>query len=350
MADTNRCSWEGCSEQLVYFSEDLSFYCSRHGEKYASSSKATEKVSPLKYYQTFYGHDVDSLEAIYRALAPKRRFVVYLAGDSSLDNKYWFFEGDRERLARCLVPAVNGHQEVLDPPMMVPDVNFHLNRLLEPMGGLSINAAVETSKLADRRDRLLEQDRFIADHLTRDDVVVVSVGGNDIALAKDEGEIEALRQVFSNSLEQLETAPIDELPGFDFLKATFGDRMRSYLARLTERCSPRLVVVSVLYFPDLNDQVASWASAPLELLEYDREPGKFRAVMRRIEQDILKQIELDGTRLAVFPMYRALDGSDTGDYFHRVEPSGQGGSKLAECLLEGELNSLPPHKIESDSE
>ena len=46
-----------------------------------------------------------------------------------------------------------------------------------------INCAVEESTVGARAcSRLLDQDTFIRDHITGDDMLVVSVGGNDIAL------------------------------------------------------------------------------------------------------------------------------------------------------------------------
>lgn len=49
-------------------------------------------------------------------------FDRYLAGDSSLDNKYWILDKS--------VPAVNGYEDVLQPPVAVPDVSHHLNAIL----------------------------------------------------------------------------------------------------------------------------------------------------------------------------------------------------------------------------
>lgn len=103
-----------------------------------------------------------------------------VTGDSSLDNKYWF--GDQR-------PAVGAYADVLNPPISVCDVTYWMNHHLESRGGslggartAAINTAVEATTLNERWYRLRSQDRFIRDNIRRDDVLVVSVGGNDIAL------------------------------------------------------------------------------------------------------------------------------------------------------------------------
>lgn len=46
--------------------------------------------------------------------------LFFLAGDSSLDNKYWI----RERAA-----PVGGYNDVLDPPVCFQDVAYHLQSM-----------------------------------------------------------------------------------------------------------------------------------------------------------------------------------------------------------------------------
>ena len=42
---------------------------------------------------------------------------------------------------------------------------------------------MEESTLNERTFRLLSQDKFIQDHISEDDILIVSVGGNDVAWA-----------------------------------------------------------------------------------------------------------------------------------------------------------------------
>ena len=55
------------------------------------------------------------------------------------------------------------------------------------------------------------------------------------------------------------------------------------------------------------------------------------------------------------PLFNALDGKDSRDYIARVEPSSQGGRKMAEYLLDtmegathyGAVNSEPGQPVEA---
>ena len=64
-----------------------------------------------------------ALEVVERQLrAQDKPNLIYFAGDSSLDNKFWF-----ENRAR----ATNGYEHILRPPESKLDVAYHVNKLLE---------------------------------------------------------------------------------------------------------------------------------------------------------------------------------------------------------------------------
>ncbi len=78
---------------------------------------------------------------------------IFLAGDSSLDNKHWLQHEPR-------VGAVNGYERILVPPRMVQDVAFHINdRCSETLlPWFAVNCAVEESTIAERRRALQPHD------------------------------------------------------------------------------------------------------------------------------------------------------------------------------------------------
>lgn len=49
---------------------------------------------------------------------------------------------------------------------------------------------------------------------------------------------------------------------------------------------------------------------------------------------ILSKISIPGTEVIPVPLFNALDGKTPNDYVARVEPSSQGGRKVAEYLLD----------------
>jgi hypothetical protein len=113
-------------------------------------------------------------------------------------------------------PAVGVYAEILEPPVSICDVTYWLNYLLEKdekfkhsqLKYSAINTAgelhcklkemlckyryisngtiyleVEATTLNERSYRLRPQDKFIRDKISSQDVLIVSIGGNDIALA-----------------------------------------------------------------------------------------------------------------------------------------------------------------------
>lgn len=101
------------------------------------------------YYMEYHGHTNEDLFKVMKYFKndKNKKSFIYLAGDSSLDNKYWIL-GARE-------PAINGYENILSNKQMVPDVCFQLNKLLINSEMVCINTAVEESTLSDRKNKLL---------------------------------------------------------------------------------------------------------------------------------------------------------------------------------------------------
>ena len=130
------------------------------------------------FYNTYHGHPPEDLERLERHLRGKGKNIIFLAGDSSADNKYWF--SDKAK-------ALNGYESIIRPPTSKRDVAHCLNAELlrrRREDFAAVNCAVEESKVSSRDcGALLPQDCFIRDHISIEDMLIVSVGGNDIALA-----------------------------------------------------------------------------------------------------------------------------------------------------------------------
>ena len=143
-----------------------------------TSTSTTKKISSRSFYSEWHGHKVPHLEALLPQLRAHSDALIFTAGDSSLDNKYWFSDTR---------PAVGVYKDGLDPPISVAAVTYWMNYLLEQQEHQPkyavINTAVEATTLNERSYRLRPQDRFIRDNIRSDDVLVVSIGGNDVALA-----------------------------------------------------------------------------------------------------------------------------------------------------------------------
>ena len=126
------------------------------------------------FYGQYFGHEVRDLETIVNILGASKN-KLFLAGDSSFDNKYWFGGS---------VAAVNGYETCLAPPKAKQDIAYWLNFEMEQrqLNLFALNCAVEESSIGSRIHKLPVQDQFLRDTISKNDILVVSLGGNDVVL------------------------------------------------------------------------------------------------------------------------------------------------------------------------
>ena len=313
-------------------------------------------VSADAYYSEYHGHLTPHLNRVHDAL---RRHgantrIVFTAGDSSLDNKYWFGHS---------APAVaNGYHRVLSPPVMKQDVTYWLNRRAADREGLAhisaINTAVEATTLNGRACcKLLKQDKFLKNHVRQNDVVIVSVGGNDIALmpclctivnigliscCTPHSCVEATKGVpfpcddccCGCGFGCLSTLTACPAPCMGYFYHMFQTRVQAYVNNLTsgeER--PGTIIVCMIYYLD-EAATGSWADGMLGCLGYNSNPKKLQMMIRRVFEEAVSKIKVDGAEVIPFPLFKVLDGKTSSDYRERVEPSPEGGRKIADALLD----------------
>lgn len=318
------------------------------------------------YYGEYHGHPVNDLDNIVAAFRSKGKNLIWTAGDSSLDNKYWFGETHK---------AVNGYQALLSPPNMKADVNYWMNYFLaerasseEVASNLAcVNTAIEATSLNDRAGgALLPQDRLIQDQIGPDDYLVVSVGGNDVALQPLLCTVcSMLSLVYSpwptccirnhsfacppnigcagdcgcrccgvpNCISScLCGCPV----GYPYMVDLFKNRVGNYVRRLVEKTKPKKVIICMIYHLDERPS-GGWADGVLKCLCYDSNPRRLQAGIEAAFRHATKRIRIDGTEVVPFPLFEVLNGKTSADYLQRVEPSPQGGRKMASALLEAIL-------------
>lgn len=278
-------------------------------------------IQSTLFYANYKGHPIEDLGVLYRHFCGKR--IVWLVGDSSLDNKHWLYEdsklvNDLTNPAYC-APAVNGYQDVLLPPRSVKDVCYWINTLLEGTEFVCINAAVEGACLQDSPN---EHDAFVSRHLRAEDVVICSIGCNDIALKPSMVTLAALaigNYVVPRSFVEwaLRWAPCNPL--YDL----FYTQTKAYLERHFSKSTYTLVCT--IYFP--CDTGSGWANRLLSRLDMDKTRDAIRSCYRYYHAALAETLNV-----VAVPLFKALDPADPADYKCRVEPSVQGGQKMARLL------------------
>ncbi|EGD83482.1 hypothetical protein PTSG_04090 [Salpingoeca rosetta] len=325
-------------------------------------STMRRKVNSGDFYAEYHGHRAGHLKAVLEGLPADRR-RVFLVGDSSLDNKHWLFRGENKRLffrsaqqeEPCTAQAVGGYENVLLPPLMARDVAFWCAHEAEARGKpLSVlNCAVEESALGDRdRGRhLLPQDEFVRDNLRENDILIVSVGGNDVALKPTFRTLLSMAGLTLLTPTRVVRRWRTGL-GIGHMIDLFKTQVERYIEALTAKTRPRAVIVCSIYFPCAVTQ--GWASTILNLAGYRKHPEHLQSLITLIHERATSQCrpgcgsqhageeageatsEDDVGPQVIIPvaLSEVLDPNDAGDYEEQVEPSVVGGQKMAVRFLD----------------
>ncbi len=284
------------------------------------------------FYDNYYGHKISHLETLTSQFRKLRHSIIFLAGDSSLDNKYWVL--DEARLPthagyQCVMPKVH-LLDMKEEYEAVPDVAYWLHNRCQHYRMACVNAAVEEATLSSKMNDMNAQDTFVMNNIQPNDVLVVSIGGNDIALKPTMGTIMAMAGLMWQPMIMLGYYN----PSMIYLRHLFKTTLEMYIKKLTFLKKPRLIIVCFLYYPDENSQVESWANPTLSALGYDRNPCSLQERMKLVFEMCVKQIQLDGYHIKFLPLFQVLNGKRTEEYAKRVEPSSLGGRKMAEKIFE----------------
>ena len=121
-------------------------------------------------------------------------------------------------------------------------------------------------------------------------------------------------------------------PCLGYLRHLFGTRVQKYIEALTSKTKPKKILVCIIYYPDENN-VPSWANSALTAIGYNTNPGKIQLLVRKLFEEATSNVRIPGSEVIPVALFRPLDGTLSGDYVARVEPSAAGGRKMAEYLL-----------------
>ena len=267
------------------------------------------RVRSSQFYSQYHGHPVTGLEQVLAAMDETCTRRVFLAGDSSLDNKHWLFRtnikesafqeplsssrSDPDNDRHTLAPALSGYSTALSPPLMVKDVTYWCQREAQERGKQDLgflNCAVEESALSDRRGgRLLEQDEFVRDNIRSNDILIVSVGGNDVVLKPSTCTMLAM---FGLTILTPGFAVSRWRTGFGIrhMAHLFGPRVQRFIEALTAKVRPRAVIVCSIYYPCAVTE--GWASTLLNLVGYGRNPAHLQSLIQLIHDRATSNITL----------------------------------------------------------
>ena len=295
------------------------------------------RVDSRTFYAEYHGHPIEDLFIVEQALRETGRSIVWLMGDSSLDNKHWLYKNKFQAKEKCTMEddsfcgnALNGMETVLFPTRSIKDVAYHVNVSLADLGlgdkYCALNCAVEESTVANRQDgKMMEHDAFVKNHVREHDMIIVSLGGNDVALAPSKATMMAI-----GSLNYLTPALLVKNGwglGMGHLGTIFRDGVEDLLKRVTEETTPSLCICSTIYYP--CEKGTGWADQMLDdMLGYTKSPSKLKCLIDACYDYFTSKITVPNCKMAYLHLGKVLDSQSEEDYDNRVEPSVQGGQKM----------------------
>lgn len=287
----------------------------------------TKKIDARHFYSQYHGHEPSYLLGLCQALREAGESIAWFAGDSSLDNKAWI-------PTKGYPPQKQYADAFKNSKECKKDVAFAWNTARQEGDPVALNTAIEESTLGERSEPVLQllQDQLIQHHLREDDVLVVSVGGNDLAL------VPRFRTAFWLTI--LSVLPscllrVGWIPAH--IRGIFLEQTQRYIEKLTSRTRPRCVIVCMFYYPSVV--VEGWASFFLDKMGYKEHPRHIHRIIDNVYESCTKQIRIKGTRVIPVHLGRVLDWKSGEDYVACVEPSESGGLKMARRFLKEIKNS-----------
>jgi len=168
--------------------------------------------------------------------------------------------------------------------------------------------------------------------VTERDYIVLSVGGNDVALKPTAATVVNMLMLTRVPGWLLRGGCAIGMGHFEWL---FRTQIEAIVCRMVAGArKPKLVLVCMIYYLDERPG-NSWADRVLARLGYDDDPAKLQYIIATLfERIAAKGFDVDGVEVRPFPLFKVLDGKDTADYVQRVEPSVQGGRKIARAFLD----------------
>jgi len=307
------------------------------------------KINATEFSNKWEGHEKKDLEKILTI--KKDRNFIFLAGDSSLDNKAWI-----KNLSNKGDP-LNGYEEIINGKM-TKDVAYQINKQLidNNLGDkyVCINTSIEATTLKPRTENLIApSDEFIKDHITKDDILIISVGGNDVAFYM----ASELNTLFAEPTENINT----NSPIYKNILKLFKDDLMIYIEKLCNKNKPKYIILNAIYYvcEEYVENPSGWPNDnilnPIGFHGTNKDiiRKKLQELTRLIYINAISKINISNIIIIPVPLFEILDPKSMKDekctdYDHLVEPTIEGGNKMAKKFVN--LINLYDKKITNDTE
>jgi hypothetical protein len=164
-------------------------------------------------------------------------------------------------------------------------------------------SSVEATTLNSRTYSLRAQDVFLRENISEDDVLIVSIGGNDVALLPAPCTIFSMAGMLCLPMPCIKngtscfTIPFNDYccgcttsvlsctgscpPCLGYFRHLFGVRVQKYIEALTSKTKPKKILVCMIYYLDEDVTSMSWAGGALGAMGYNRNPAKLQTFIKK---------------------------------------------------------------------
>jgi hypothetical protein len=308
----------------------------------------------------YSGRDTNILNKIIDYFKINDRDIVYLVGEI-FDNKWNIFNMHKYKF---IEKSVNLYRYILYnkgvnivSPYSLPDIEYQINKNFMDKYFYIPSICINSSSNKDTIEQLSinslsDNDNCIHDLIRKNDTIIFSFSWKDLIGINTDLTFTSLVKLIEN-VEKNEEYDKDALSN---IKNIFCNSAEIYLKKLVSETKPEYIIVCMIhYFDEVIDNHYSHIQTKLLKLKYykgnidgiEGNVNLLKQVYKKIFE-IIKSIKIDGTEVIHFPIYEALDSTNSENYIYGIYISIEGGKLLAEVLTK-EIKSYQIRKLAKET-
>ena len=205
-------------------------------------------------------------------------------------------------------------------------------RFFEDLMKPKVAGASQADACSSQEVELLPQDKFASGRLGEEDTLIISASGNDF-------NHDEIHKVFEASLKEFPEDSQHDKEAFENrvrwvaekLSGIYHEALQAYATKLVEKTKPKNVFICA--YSDFYEFQTGWATDLFKYVVGGGDNAKGFSFIRELWRDLynnqMQHIKVHGTQVYIVPLFNVLDRNDPMDFAAQVEPSVQGGMKMA---------------------
>lgn len=270
--------------------------------------KKDKKLDNEKYYITYDGHLPEHIQYIRNKYLEKgKNKFVYLTGESLFDNK---------RYIKTKSDTI--YKNIFEKEYVLNDIENQLNvKLLYDY--VCLNCSYSDSSLTDRNKRIYENDNFVRDNISTDDMLLIGLNGSDF--------FERTNQDLVSKISYTLEHPVEENKSLLFICEYIHDNLKKYIDNLTKFQYPGKIIVFCYLYPSENEDKA--LDTIFNLNGYKKRPTRFKNMLNFI----FKYLILKFKDIKFIQLDKVISCKDNSLYSGKLRLNEKGGDILTNSII-----------------